>query len=34
MVDPLRESRFDDNRCLELFADKLSLMILPSASAK
>lgn len=34
MMEPLRESRVVDNRCLEDFADMLSLMILPSASAK
>lgn len=34
MVEPLRESRTVDNRCLEVFVDVLSLMMLPSASAK
>ena len=34
MVEPLRESRTVDNRCLEVFADVLSLIMLPSASAK
>lgn len=33
-MEPLRESRVVDNRCLEVFADMLSLMILPSASAR
>ena len=33
-MEPLRESRTVDNRCLDVFADMLSLMMLPSASAK
>ena len=34
MMEHLRESRVVDNRCLEVFADMLSLMMLPSASAR